>query len=237
MAGDYALICSLQSVVSPALLLALAFASSAGAQDGSLLFAPLPQGKNQPAGLTLANSSFMHNPVPAESLRRELQERDIITVLVDYRSSMLSEGETQNRKTSNFQAILQDWIGFDGKSIFAAPQSRGEPTISGQLNSQYRTNAELEVLDSLTFRIAATVVDIRPNGNLVIEANREFVINDVVWQHSLTGIVQRQAIGPDRTVPSDAIADLRIYKRELGQVREGYAPGWFARWYGKYKPF
>jgi flagellar L-ring protein FlgH len=217
--------------------LALVLTGSAAAQDGSLLFAPLPQGKNQPVGLTLANSSFMHNPVPPESLRRELQERDIITVLVDYRSSMLSEGETQNRKTSSFDAVLEDWLGFDGKSIFAAPQRRGEPSINGQLNSQYRTNAELEVLDSLTFRIAATVVDIRPNGNLVIEANREFVINDVVWQHSLTGIVQRQAIGPDRTVPSDAIADLRIYKRELGQVREGYAPGWFARWYGKYKPF
>lgn len=226
-----------RSVVG-SLLFLTALCASAPAQDGSLLQAPVPlQGKKQPTGLTLSNSSFMHSPVPAESLRRELQERDIITVLVDYRSSLLSEGQTQNRKTSSFDAALQDWLGFDGKSIFAAPQSRGDPTINGQLNSQYRTNAELEVLDALTFRIAATVVDIQPNGNLVLEANREFVINDVVWQHSLTGIVQRQAIGPDRTVSIDAIANLSVYKRELGQVREGYAPGWFARWYGKYKPF
>ena len=89
----------------------------------------------------------------------------------------------------------------------------------------------------MTFRIAAAVVDIRPNGNLVIEARREIRINEEVWMQSLTGVVRRQSIGPDRTVRSDEVAELRIEKREKGFVNDAYTRGWLTRWYDKWKPF
>ena len=54
----------------------------------------------------------------------------------------------------------------------------------------------MELRDALTFRIAAAVVDIRPNGNLVIEARREIRINEEVWMQSLTGVIDRKSIGP-----------------------------------------
>lgn len=190
-----------------------------------------------PTGLSLENSAFMYQPLSPEAESRQLRKEDIITVLVDYRSTMQSEGEAQSRKTSNYNAVLSDWLGFDGKSIFAAPQSRGDPRVSGAINSQTRAEGEIELRDALTFRIAAKIVDIRPNGNLVIEAHRDIHVNDEVWRTSLTGIVRRQAIQPDRTVRSDSIADLKIHKKEIGQVRNAYAPGWFSFWWGKAKPF
>lgn len=209
-------------------------APAATAQDGGLLYSvPAPQAND----LTLENSSFTYTPLPPDAEFRELRKEDIITVLVDYRSTMISEGEAQSRKTSSINAVLADWIGFDGKDIFAAPQSRGDPTITGSLNSQVRAQGDLELRDALTFSIAAKIVDIRPNGNLVIEAHRQITVNDEQWEQSLTGVVRRQAIGPDRTVRSDSVADLKIHKRELGQVRNSYAPGWLNSWWGTYKPF
>jgi flagellar L-ring protein precursor FlgH len=95
----------------------------------------------------------------------------------------------------------------------------------------------MELRDSLTFRIAAAVVDIRPNGNLVIEARREIQINEEVWMQSLTGVVRRQSIGPDRTVRSDEVAELRIRKQEKGFISDSYSRGWFTRWYDRWKPF
>jgi flagellar L-ring protein precursor FlgH len=166
-----------------------------------------------------------------------LQLHDIVTVLVDYRASTLSEGDAESRRVTNLNAVLADWLGFDGQDLFPAPQSRGDLRINGQLNSQYRTQSELELRDSLTFRIAAEIVDIRPNGNLVIQADRKITINEDLWQQSLTGEVDRQSIGPDRTVRSDYVANLRIEKKELGFVRDGYARGWFTQWYDKWKPF
>ena len=76
----------------------------------------------------------------------------------------------------------------------------------------------------MTFRIAAEVVDIRPNGNLVIEARREIRNNEEVWMQSLTGVVRRQSIGPDRTVRSDEVAELRIDKREKRLHQRRYTP-------------
>lgn len=227
--------------VAPLLLIAAGLfgVSTVQAQEGSLLAPQMvdQNGKQAlPAPLTLENTSYLYQPMPPEA-QRELRVEDSIIVIVDYRTSMLSDGSAESRKTSNFNAVLSDWLGYDGRDIFAAPQSRGDPRISGSLNSQYRAESEIELRDSLTFRIGTKIVDIRPNGNLVIEAHRTVNNNDEVWQQSLTGVVARQFINADRTVRSDAIMDLHIDKRELGQVRDGYAPGWITRWYGKYKPF
>jgi flagellar L-ring protein precursor FlgH len=213
----------------------LAASSSVLAQDASLLLVhPSPQQAGQ---LTLENSSFMYRKLPPEAEMRELKINDIITVLVDYRASMMSEGDAEARRTASLNAILTDWLKFDGKDLIPATQGQGDPSVRGSLNSQYRAESELELRDSLTFRIAAAVVDIRPNGNLVIEARREIRINEEVWQQSLTGVVRRQSIGPDRTVRSDEVAELRIEKRERGFVNDSYSRGWFARWYDKWKPF
>ena len=208
-------------------------ASSSLAQDGSLFLRPV----NSSDGLTLESSSFIYRELPPEAMPRQLQEQDIITVLVDFRSRFLSEGDAESRKTASLAAVLADWVKLDSGSLKPAAQSDGDPTITGTLNSQYRAESDVELRDSLTFRMAAKIVDIRPNGNLVIEGHQEIRNNEERWRISITGVVRREAIQADRTVRSDAIAELKIDKEELGQVRDGYARGWFTRWYDRYKPF
>jgi len=204
-------------------------------QDASLLFAP-PAGP-QKGSLTLENTSFIYRKLPPEAELRELQINDIITVLVDYKSSLLSTGDANAKRTVSLNAALLDWLKFDGKDLYPDPQSKGSPRVNGQLDSQFKTQMDMTLNDALTFRIAAKVVDIRPNGNLVIEAHRDITINDEVWLQSLTGEVRRQSIGPDRTVRSDEVAGLRIEKREKGFIRDSYNRGWFTKWYDCWKPF
>lgn len=192
---------------------------------------------NQKGILTQGNSSFIYRKLPPEAEQRELQINDIVTVLVDYKSSMLSEGDANAKRTTSLNAKLSNWLKFDGKNLTPAPFSNGNPQVNGQLDSQFKTQADMTLKDSLTFRIGTKVVDIRPNGNLVIEAHRDIQINDEVWTQSLTGEVRRQSIGPDRTVRSDEVADLRIEKREKGFIRDSYNRGWFTKWYDYWKPF
>jgi flagellar L-ring protein precursor FlgH len=224
------------AVVAIGLSTPLAWNSSARAQDASLLLAPAAT-TQQKGTLNLANSSFMYRKLPPESEQRELQINDIVTVLVDYKSSMLSEGDANAKRTTSLNAVLSDWLKFDGKNLTPAALSHGDPHINGQLDSQFKTQSDMTLKDSLTFRIAAAVVDIRPNGNLVVEARREIQINDEVWMQSLTGVVRRQSIGADRTVRSDEVAELRIEKKEKGFVRDSYNRGWFTKWYDYWKPF
>jgi flagellar L-ring protein FlgH len=207
---------------------------TAKAQDGVLMRQTAEQA---PQPLTLENGSFMFRELPPEARASELKQHDIITVIVDYRTRMLSEGDAESRKTSSLNAVLQSWLRFDGKSVKLAPQTDGDPRVQGSYNSQYRAESDVELRDSLTFRIAAQIVEIRPNGNLYVEANWSIQNNEERWRIFLSGEVRRESIQPDRSVSSDAIVNLDIVKKEEGQVRDGYARGWFSKWYDKYKPF
>lgn len=205
-------------------------------QDASLLLAP-PAGPNLPASLNLANSSFMYRRLPPEAEQRELQINDIVTVLVDYKSTMLSEGDVKSKKQNYFVGALTDWLRFDGKNLMPAPMNNGDLRLAGRLDSQFKSESDMSARDALTFRIAASVVDIRPNGNLVLEARSEVQHDDEVWEQSLTGVVRRQSIGPDRTVRSDDVAERRIRIRKKGFIHDGMERGWFTQWYAYWKPF
>jgi flagellar L-ring protein precursor FlgH len=201
-----------------------------------LLLVP-PLAPKQNVGLRLDNSSFMYRKLPPESEQRELQLNDIITVLVDYKSALQSDGDANSKKTASFNAVLSDWLKFDGKNILPAPQNNGDPKVSGAVTSQFKTQADVKQKDALTFKIATSVVDIRPNGNLVIEGRSEVQNDDEVWEQSLTGVLRRQSIGPDRTVRSDDIAERRIRIRKKGFVHDGTNRGWLVKWYDEVKPF
>jgi flagellar L-ring protein precursor FlgH len=214
-----------------AILLVPFAARSVSGQDASLL--RRHDGRQPQAPLTLRTGSFLYQePIPPKVLAKH----DIVTVVVNVMSRMASEGEVDNRKETRLDAVLADWIGFDNGDLVPDPQRRGSPTIAGQWKSKYRADAGVESRSSLTFTIAAEIADIRPNGNLVIEARRTIQNNAEVWEQCLRGVIRREDVTPDNKVLSEDIADLRIFKRESGQVRDGYRRGWLVRFFERWQP-
>jgi flagellar L-ring protein precursor FlgH len=139
---------------------------------------------------------------------------------------MSNEGNLQRRKQGQLNATLQDWIQLDGLNIKKAPQSQGQPEINGTLQGQFQARSNLETRDGLKLRIQSRVVDIRPNGHLVLEAHQRFKINEDDWERSISGIVDPRDVLPNNTVVSENIAELSIFKKERGEVRDGYRRGW-----------
>lgn len=175
---------------------------------------------------------MFQQPQPPKTLRLN----DIVTIVVNVNSRVLSEGEMDARKRAQLDAVLSDWIKFSGGDLIPDAQRRGDPRVSGQYNSRFRAEGDLESRDSMTFTIAAKVVDIRPNGNLVIEARRTIENNSEMWQQSLTGTIRREDVSPDNKVLSEDVAELRIRKRETGQVRDAYRRGWLTRFFDMFQP-
>jgi flagellar L-ring protein precursor FlgH len=213
------------------LVLVLAGAAEVRAQSGSLYGSPE---RRRP--LTLAGDDWTYIPTPQP---RQLKLNDLITVLVDEKTQVISEGEIDRKKKAYLKAALKDWIVFDSKSlgIVPDPQGYGDPKIDGQWDNKYKAEADLESRDAMKFNIAARIVDIRPNGNLVIEARHNIRNNEESWEVSLTGVVRPKDILPNNTVQSEKIADLQIHKRESGHVRDSYRRGWLLRWLDRYQPF
>ena len=208
--------------------LGMALAAEAVAQSSSLYQQDLPvEAKVGP--LSLQNGSWTYIPPPPV---QEIRLNDLIYVRVTVGSEVLSEGDSEVRKNGLYDAVLRDWIILDGlRWVKPAPQSNGDQRVQGQLTQRRRAESSLETRDSMEFDIQARVVDIRPNGNLVLEARRDVQNNEEQWLFSLTGECRSQDIGPGNILLSKNIADLKIDKRENGQVRDGYKRGWFQKWF------
>lgn len=201
----------------------------AGAQSSSLYGDPLGR-----PPLSLESNSWLFIQVDPP---RRVGLHDQLTVIVLETSETVSEGQVNRQQQTNIDARLRDWIELDGFGIGPAPQAAGDPRARASLDSLMRTNMELETSDVMKLRITATVVDVRPNGNLVIEAHKTIRNNNEMTEVMLSGIVRPEDITPKNTVLSENIAELRIEKRETGHVRDAYRRGWFLEWLDRYKPF
>lgn len=239
--------------------------TTANAQNGSLLYAPMPgqtttmrsgqanappqvrfvgQVTNQQAyrdqayresqqqsssdrpPIQLDETSWTYQPPPP---LRVFDVNDVVTIRVDEISRTMAEGAAESRKRTLYEAILTDWIRLQDLRLRPDPQENGDPTIAAESNKNYRAESTIESRESLTFNIAATVVDIRPNGNLVLEASKSIRLNDNLWETALTGICRAQDIAPDNVVLSKDLIDLQIRKVDRGHLRDGYKRGWLQR--------
>lgn len=230
------------------------------AQNGSLFQRPLPEivsaaqidprtaysmAPSTPETGTIVAPSMPNYPQLAAaswtyavpSPPRVLRIHDVISIRIDEVARMTAEGRASQRKNALYDAVLKDWLEFDGLGVRKAPQTGGDPQVNGQLNQQYRATSDLQTRETLAFNIAGEIADIRPNGNIVLEGHKSITVNDNRWELSISGMCQAKDIGPDNVVLSKDIIDLKIDKREAGQARDGYRRGWFTEWFNRLQPF
>jgi flagellar L-ring protein precursor FlgH len=180
-------------------------------------------------------NSWYDTPLPPP---KEVHKGDLIKVRIDLGARVTADGEMQRRKNSQYDALLNDWVLLNGlRSVKPAPQSDGDQRIRGTQSQLYRATGELETSESIKFNITATVADILPNGNLVIEAHWKINYNNEQWIRSLSGVVARESIGPGNLVLGEDIADLHVGKQETGHVRDSYKRGWVTRMLDVFAPF
>lgn len=217
------------SLLTAGALACASWNATAHAQSSSLYGSP-----SERRPLSLAETSLTYQELPEPE---QIQLYDTITIVVSEKQQVTTEGEFNGLQQARLDMRLQDWLRMDGIDLSPAQQPNGDPRVRGQLNSQNLTRAELETSEGMQFRITATIVDIRPNGHLVVEARRKLRNNNEEWEAYLTGVVNPDYILPNRTVLSERIAELDVYKRESGRVRDSYRRGWLLRIIDKVKPF
>ena len=175
---------------------------------------------------------------PSRPKKVGVMKNDIITVIVKEQSSIVAESETERRKSGAYDAVIESWVNLvSGLSLKSTPQSGGDPQVTGNFSKQHKAESDLDIRDRVDFRIAALVVDIRPNGNIILEAHRTVMVNNEQWDASLTGIIRPEDVLPDNTVLSEDIAALSIQRMQKGQVRDGIRRGWLTRIIDKVSPF
>jgi flagellar L-ring protein precursor FlgH len=189
----------------------------------------------RPSYLTLDMvSPYYQEPI----LPRKLKVNDIVTVVVKENSAYFSEGSVDRRKNGLYDAVLKDWVKLaSGLTLKPAEQPDGDPKASGTIQQTYKSDSELEMRSRIEFRVAATVVDIRPNGNLVLEAHATFQQDNEIFDTSITGIIRPDDITATNEVFSEDIAEPKIYRKSRGHVTDGIRRGWMTKVIDTINPF
>jgi len=91
-----------------------------------------------------------------------------------------------------------------------------------ELTSKADYKDERKYVDSVT----VVVMDILPNGNLVILGNRERNIAGDIQTIELSGMVRPSDIEYDNTVRSEQVADFRLITKNKGVSAPYTRPGW-----------
>ena len=90
--------------------------------------------------------------------------------------------------------------------------------LSGKRN--FKGEATVDREDSLIMRVTAEVVDVKPNGTLVIQARQRIQTDEEVQTFILSGICRAEDVSPDNTILSTQMFDKSLTKTHQGAVRE-----------------
>lgn len=79
--------------------------------------------------------------------------------------------------------------------------------------------------------ITVTIVEVLPNGNLLVSGEKQMLINQGTEFIRFSGVVNPRAVGSNNTVPSNLVADARIEYSAKGYIDEAQQMGWLQRFF------
>ncbi len=161
---------------------------------------------------------------------------DILTVVVQETSTQNATARTQTETQSSMNAAINRFLFSPSASSFGT--HRGElPGLDMGGGTSYTGTGEVANRQVATARVAVTVIDVLPNGNLVIEGVREVSFSRETQYAILRGVVRQQDIAPGNTVLSSNIADAAVQFLSQGDMTDSQRKGWLTRFFDVVNPF
>ncbi|HCU06963.1 MAG TPA: flagellar basal body L-ring protein [Holosporales bacterium] len=166
---------------------------------------------------------------------------DIVTVavLIDNKEST-NFTPSMTKETKNDRSIT-NFLGLEHQVKRILPHKFSDNLPEKWLNfaskPSHTGSGKYNLEDKMKFTISATIIQIMPNGNLVIQGHTEFKLMNEVREVELRGIVRRSDIQSNNSISSDKIAELRIVYAGRGDITDVANKPWGIQAVEKIMPF
>ncbi len=130
---------------------------------------------------------------------------DILTVTIQEQTSVKNEEKVQRRNDTSLAARLESFTLSEN-----AFSSTALPKVEIRKETDYNGEAKQNSGSEVRASIAVVVIDVQPNGNLVIAGTRSVTVNDETKTLKISGLVRPLDVTPNNTVGSAQVADARI---------------------------
>ncbi|MGC6486674.1 MAG: flagellar basal body L-ring protein FlgH [Planctomycetota bacterium] len=130
---------------------------------------------------------------------------DILTVLIQEQTTVRNEERVERSNDTTLAARL-DAYSLSSKTFNDNILPRIDIRKQQDFNGEARQNTNSDVRAS----VAVVVIDVQPNGNLVVAGTRSVQVNDETRTLRISGLVRPLDVTPANTIGSAQVADARI---------------------------
>jgi len=214
-----------------ALLVVLAISGCASSQTVSV-HQPLsvrpsaPQMPTYAGGAIFSATSYQ----PLFEDRRARNVGDTLIIAINEKINASKDSSTKTGRTGAVTASVPKISGLPGKSLQGL-------SIDGSSNNSFEGKGETASNNSFTGTITVTVLEVLPNGNMLVSGEKQIGINRGTEFIRFSGVVNPVNIVAGNTVASTQVADARIEYRADGPIDEAQVVGWLSRFFLTFMPF
>lgn len=157
--------------------------------------------------------------------RRASQRGDIMTVVIEINDSATISNSTDRGRSGSQDLSITSLFGLPERANERLPGGATlDPAVQLGSDSNFSGDGSVTRNERLTLRMAATVVDVLPNGVLQIEGIQQVRVNYELRELTVTGFVRPADITRQNEITYDHIASARISYGGEGQISQMQQP-------------
>lgn len=191
-------------------------------------YAPVMQLSEEPIAAENGSLFSENSSVALFTDRKATRVGDIISVILQERTS--------SKKSSNIDLKKDNDISVGGGGsplLLGTTPGLGNLSLNSDLTAerQFIGEAEADQSNQLSGNISVTVVDVYPNGTLLVRGEKWLTLNSGDEYLRLSGLIRPDDITPENTITSTKIANARITYSGKGAFADSQEMGWLGKFF------
>lgn len=195
---------------------------------------------------TKTEGSLWTNRASLYEDKKARRVNDLVTIIINESTSAKKTASTTASRNSSTDYGFDTFFGMNTDfNIQNLPIINGfykagnvfSPSVKGSATSNFKGSGDTARTGNIIGTITAKVVEVLPNGNLVIESRKEIIVNNEKEILVLRGIIRPDDISQNNTILSQYVADAQIYLVGEGSIGDKQSQGWLVRFLDKIWPF
>jgi flagellar L-ring protein precursor FlgH len=142
--------------------------------------------------------------------------RDTVTILIGVQTTAAQSGTSAQQRAYTANSAITGVMGYTPAVTNPLIAAASATTLKGQGSTTSNT--------TFATTLTGQVIAVLPNGNLIVEAERQIFMNNQHENVTIRGMLRPGDIGPGNTVSSTSLANLEIEMKGKGIISDGVRP-------------
>lgn len=163
---------------------------------------------------------------------------DILNVRVQESNTAKRDSKTTTERKGESDASISSFLFGTTTAGSGMLKSHGRyPAMKFANTTKHEGVGKIDNSDSITSRFSVRVIDVLPNGNLIVQGTRQASYAGETQTIILRGAVRPFDIEQDNTIYSYLLSDLNIRYLSNGTITKAKDKGWFMNIWDAISPF